>query len=83
MKSQQQIEGGGKCTRFVLVSSQKQSFAGGRVTFIAKITKDEVIKAHKRKPFWWTDNLGVFEFLNTSEALSIHEQGKGGKKKED
>ena len=36
MKSQQQIEGGGKCTRFVLVSSQKQSFAGGRVTSIAK-----------------------------------------------
>ena len=54
-----------------------------RVTFNAKITKDEVIKAHKRKPFLWTDNLGVFEFLNTSEALSIHEQGKGGKKKED
>ena len=54
-----------------------------RVTFDAKITKDEVIKAHKRKPFLWTDNLGVFEFLNTSEALSIHEQGKGGKKKED
>merc|ERR1712223_150587 len=26
-----------------------------RVTFDAKITKDEVIKAHKRKPFWWTD----------------------------
>ena len=36
VKSQQQIEGGGKCTRFVLVSSQKQSFAGGRVTFNAK-----------------------------------------------
>ena len=54
-----------------------------KVIFNEKITKDEAIEAHKRKPFMWPDNLGVFEFLSASEALSIHEQGKGGKKKED
>ena len=54
-----------------------------KVIFNSKIIKDEAIETHKRKPFMWPDNLGVFEFLSASEALSIHEQGKGGKKKED
>ena len=42
-----------------------------KVSFDTKVTKDEVMEAHKRKPFKWPENFGVFEFLNTSEAFSM------------
>ena len=42
-----------------------------KVIFDTKVTKDEVMEAHKRKPFKWPENFGVFEFLNTSEAFSM------------
>ena len=42
-----------------------------KVMFDTKVTKDEVMEAHKRKPFKWPENFGVFEFLNTSEAFSM------------
>ena len=67
----------------LMVQVDKNTTKLMKVIFDEKITKDEAIEAHKRKPFMWPDNLGVFEFLSASEALSIHEQGKGGKKKED
>ena len=57
-----------------------------KVTFDAKVTKDEVIEAHKCRPFKWPGNFGVFEFLNTSEAFSmVGRKGseRKGKKKED
>ena len=50
------------------------------VVFDEKITKDEVMKAHNKKPFVWRgrENMEALEFLNTSEALAMF-----GKKKED
>ena len=57
-----------------------------KVIFDTKVTKDEVMEAHKRKPFKWPENFGVFEFLNTSEAFSmVGRKGseRRGKKKED
>ena len=38
------------------------------VVFDAKITKDEVMKTHNKKPFVWRDSQKALEFLNTSEA---------------
>ena len=50
------------------------------VVFDTKITKDEVIQAHNKKPFFWRgrENIEAFKFLSTSEALSMFD-----KKKED
>ena len=50
------------------------------VVFYANITKDEVMKAHNKKPFVWRgrESMEALEFLNTSEALAMF-----GKKKED
>ena len=50
------------------------------VVFYANITKDEVMKAHNKKPFVWRgrENMEALEFLNTSEALAMFD-----KKKED
>ena len=42
------------------------------VVFDAKITKDEVMKAHNKKPFVWPGKRQALEFLNTSEALSMY-----------
>ena len=42
-----------------------------KVVFDTKVTKDEVMEVHKRKPFKWPENFGVVEFLNTSEAFSM------------
>ena len=42
-----------------------------KVIFDTKVTKDVVMEAHKRKPFKWPENFGVFEFLNTSEVFSM------------
>ena len=69
--------------RFVFVSKNNQMV---KVIFDAKTTKDGAMEVHKRKPFEWPENLGVFEFLNISEALSMvgeSADGKKGKKKED
>ena len=50
------------------------------VVFDTKITKDEVIQAHNKKPFIWhgRENIEAFKFLSTSEVLSMFD-----KKKED
>ena len=50
------------------------------VVFYANITKDEVMKAHNKKPFVWRgrENMEALEFLNYFEALAMF-----GKKKED
>ena len=49
------------------------------VVFYANITKDEVMKAHNKKPFVWQgrENMEALEFLNYFEALALF-----GKKKE-
>ena len=41
------------------------------VVFDSKITKDEVMEAHNKKPFVWHENMEVLQFLNLSEALSM------------
>ena len=41
------------------------------VVFDSKITKDEVMEAHNKKPFVWRENMEVLQFLNLSEALSM------------
>ena len=42
-----------------------------KVIFDSKSTQEEVMEAHKRKTFRWPENLGVFEFLDISEVLTM------------
>ena len=44
------------------------------VVFDTKITKDEVMKAHNKKPFTWHEKVGALEFLNTTEVLSMYDK---------
>ena len=50
--------------------------------FDTKITKDEVMQAHNKKPFIWRgrENIEAFKFLSTSEAEAL---SMFDKKKED
>ena len=80
----QAIFGNEKNAKIKNVLKEKSTSKFIKVIFDAKVTKDEVMEAHQRKPFKWPENFGVFEFLNTSEALSIAgSTGRIGKKKED
>ena len=42
-----------------------------KVIFDSKSAQEEAMEAHKKKPFMWPENLGVFEFLNISEVLTM------------
>ena len=61
-----------------IVAEEKKATKLMKVIFDTKTTKDEVMEAHKREPFMWPEKLGVFEFLNYSEALSML-SGEGGR----
>ena len=58
-------------TKIKAVTRAKYATKLIKVVFHGKTTKDEAMEVHKTKPFMWPENLGVFEFLNNSEALSM------------
>ena len=39
-----------------------------------KITKSEIIEAHRKKPFKWPANLGFFEFIENIYVVGMPER---------